>query len=1829
MFSRRPRRTPPRRYDDLYGPHRQATRFTPLCVESLEERCLLAIGYANLGAQLATRLSDIQTSLNAGLDQASLVPFLNSQLDNLAEVQFVQKTGQAIQTGVQNLASNATRAQVQSAIGAAMGSLLGDTNGNGVAGESADVMIPTLAASQIKIDILVRQDATDLDLQQQTFGIGLPGLPLEFVTAGGIHLDLSSQYWLSFTFTSANVLTLTPKNLPGTTHELELHTTAWLENFDAQATIGFLSAKVTDVGDNASADPLQHTDLNLSFGVGDLVTGPPTVSLAGSAHANLMIQAGPGVNFPSIGTTLVLNWDFNANSPAPDARFQDVQVGLGAVLSQMLAPLVNVVQATTEPLLPVIQFLKADIPGLSELWDLFQQPDSGVTILDLAKVAVQNGLIPSPYGELVSLATLLVDLTDLIDQIGGSADGLVINFHDFDLESLAGGKDLRTLSPLAGSATDLNTPTLQPDFQFVGFSNGFDFSEVGGLIQGSGLPGASALADQLTYLESKLDDGVKYSFPLLDDPAMGVVSLLLGNDVDLFHFFVDFNLNAAVPADLPAIVLPFGLEATVTGSLDVHAHFEAGYDTHGIRSFLKELLDNNNLDLALMLDGFYLSSNTVFDGSGTIAVEANESAVVFEVGGGGAVGGALHLGIIQDPPVVADGKVHLYSELGGCLFEASGSLDASLYLYAEIGIGPISHREEFEIAGGTIFSFGTSCIVNPFQAPNPVQLAGLAATPDLVVPFDPTDSPVKRFVVTQDQGELTLNMGANSVYRHVETGNDVGETFILTPGSPPAGANLPPGDVVTVSAFGYSETYYGVKKIIALAGAGADRIEVQEGIKADVELRGEAGSDSLSYLGAGSSLLVGGDGDDQLRAPQGTPGVAASLQGGDGNDDLEGGLGANELIGGNGNDLLLGGPGTNVMQGLAGQDRLVAGPQGDWMDGGGGDDQIAAGEGDDTIFGNRGNDQVAWEPGDGNPRVDGGSGTDTFSLLGSQQTDQFVLNTAAPASGFEVVWNVDLGEPSLERQVLAASVERHDAQGRGGADVVTLNEVTNSSIQHIYVDTGDLLDLDNAVDHVTMNATAGPDLLHMITESVVIQPPPNPRDPPLFGGLTRILLFPHYFVHIANVLDDLDVLSFGGEDQMTIESFTGPTNLDTGNQSDVIAVRPDTPGDMLAALHIEAGSGYNRLEVDESAGQQAGNLVLSAAEVHGTLLPWGATFVASGGDFSQGVRLAGTSFADQFDLRATLPAVETLVEGRGGADIFNVASDAPLNLGALDTIQGTLAIDGGGAANQLRVSDRGASSGNQGVRILENKILGLAGASDTTEIHYVATGGVFSTLEIQGSNAGALSERYRITKPNAALGLSLNDGQSQVVVTATSHPAALVGGPKADAFSLGNVAHRLDEIQAPVVIVGQGGADSLAMDDTGTNTDQKFTLAADSVKRSGAATVTYSGLESMRLRGGAGADKLEVQGMDVTVLVRVSGGLGDDRLLGPATSNVWHVTSANAGKLNGQLRFDSLENLVGGSADDAFKLAAGASLGGEVLGAGGSDTLDYSAFLSTVFVDLANLDATGMAGFGNIQTVIGGSGVDQLLGTNPATVWQVTAANAGLINTLPLGPVSFQSFENLRGGTGPDTFYFVASATLAGSLNGGLGANRLDYSQYNMGVLVDLGGSTAQNVAGAVLNIRDLVGTPQADVLIGDGASNRIWGGSGNDILLGQDGTDEIFGQHGLDILMGGAADDKLDGGSGEDILIAGTTSHDGDLGALLLLRGTWKQTNLTYDQRITKLRNGVGPNGSIRLDSSTVADDLVSDVLAGGVSALDWFWANVATDTLSDLDQPSPERVN
>src|SRR2546426_597041 len=190
----------------------------------------------------------------------------------------------------------------------------------------------------------------------------------------------------------------------------------------------------------------------------------------------------------------------------------------------------------------------------------------------------------------------------------------------------------------------------------------------------------------------------------------------------------------------------------------------------------------------------------------------------------------------------------------------------------------------------------------------------------------------------------------------------------------------------------------------------------------------------------------------------------------------------------------------------------------------------------------------------------------------------------------------------------------------------------------------------------------------------------------------------------------------------------------------------------------------------------------------------------------------------------------------------------------------------------------------------------------------------------------------------------------------------------------------------------------------------------------------------------------------------VVGGSGSDTLIGPASSNTWTITDTDTGTVN-SVSFRGIESLVGGAESDTFVFGPSGKITGRISGGDSGDVLvasDSPNAWTITDPDAGTLNGVAFSGIETAQGgasedvfvvtvagllaggLLGGLGLDRLRGPDQRNVWRVTSRNAGKLNGL-----GFTGIESLTGGSGDDEFVFEEGASLAGTVEGGDGADRL------------------------------------------------------------------------------------------------------------------------------------------------------------------------------------------
>jgi hypothetical protein len=139
--------------------------------------------------------------------------------------------------------------------------------------------------------------------------------------------------------------------------------------------------------------------------------------------------------------------------------------------------------------------------------------------------------------------------------------------------------------------------------------------------------------------------------------------------------------------------------------------------------------------------------------------------------------------------------------------------------------------------------------------------------------------------------------------------------------------------------------------------------------------------------------------------------------------------------------------------------------------------------------------------------------------------------------------------------------------------------------------------------------------------------------------------------------------------------------------------------------------------------------------------------------------------------------------------------------------------------------------------------------------------------------------------------------------------------------------------------------------------------------------------------------QIVVGGATYSSVGSIVAGTATDTLTGPAALNDWSVTGMNAGWIQSGtaiVSFSGVENLVGNTSIDHFRMEMMGSLTGSLQGGAGVNSISYASWTNAVVVNLASTlagNATAIAGvLSGIQIVVGGAGDDILTSASVASV---------------------------------------------------------------------------------------------------------------------------------------------------------------------------------------------------------------------------------------------------
>jgi hypothetical protein len=399
-----------------------------------------------------------------------------------------------------------------------------------------------------------------------------------------------------------------------------------------------------------------------------------------------------------------------------------------------------------------------------------------------------------------------------------------------------------------------------------------------------------------------------------------------------------------------------------------------------------------------------------------------------------------------------------------------------------------------------------------------------------------------------------------------------------------------------------------------------------------------------------------------------------NVNGLDGNDTISGAVGLAALVkvgidGGAGDDTINGGDGAEVLLG------------------GAGDDAIDGNRGNDTGLLGAGNDSFRWDPGDGSDVVEGqdgaDDGADTLLFIGAGAAESFDVS----ANGERVRFFRDAANITMDLN----DIEFIDVQALGGNDSAVLNDTSGTDLKTVALDLEAAIGGgggDGAADSVTVNGTNDPDDIQISADGSAVDVVGAPIALRIdhseaandtltvngLGGADTITAGDGLAALIQLVINggtEVDVLT-GGDGNDRIAGQQQNDSMFGGAGDDVLVWNPGDASDL-----VEGQAGDDTMEFNGAAGNEA----FEASAVAGRL-----RFTRDLGNVVMDV--GGT---ETIGLRALGGADTAVINDLTGTDVTNADIDLAGAIGGADGDAGadTITVNGTDGPDNVAVAANG------------------------------------------------------------------------------------------------------------------------------------------------------------------------------------------------------------------------------------------------------------------------------------------------------------------------------------------------------------------------------------------------------------------------------------------------------------------------------------------------------------------------------------------------------------
>ena len=934
--------------------------------------------------------------------------------------------------------------------------------------------------------------------------------------------------------------------------------------------------------------------------------------------------------------------------------------------------------------------------------------------------------------------------------------------------------------------------------------------------------------------------------------------------------------------------------------------------------------------------------------------------------------------------------------------------------------------------------------------------------------------------------------------------------------------------------------------------------------------------------------LIGGGADYSLLADNVANTWVITAQ----NDGTVGGVSFTDfsnLTGGNDTDdfVLSGGSATGTINGGAGTDSLTANNSANnWSilsADGGSVDSVFAFSSIENLVGGTGTDAFILNTGSISGTIDGGAGNDSLAPDDVANTWNITATDAGTVTGvgsFSNIENLNGRNDTDDFSVVDGAGITGTIDGGGGTDTIDLSLQTGAVL--VDLASGRYLNLELYTGNGANSSIVGDNVPNVWS----INGSSDGVDDGTVGTVA--------FIDFANITGGADADSFSLSSGTLSGALNGGAGTDTLIGDNTANTWTISAADAGSATGVGSFADIENLtgnaDTDDFAFGSAGSL---SGVVDGSTGTDSVNYSAVAGAVTVVIGAAGFSNIETF---VGNNSNSTLV----GANTVNAWTITGINDG---TINSTTFTDfnnlTGGTSDDTFALSGGSISGVIDGGLGTDTMIGDIGAN---------------TWDIIGANSGAVSGVSGFSDIENLTGNSGND--DFIFAVGGTLSGTINGAAGADSVSYaakpGAVSVDLSDASFSSIETFIGNDTDSTLISINTSNTWNITGIND-----GTVGITRF-IDFNNLQGNNGTDDF-ILSTGGSITGNITGGAGNDSVQGYDTGATWNITGVDVGNLSAVAGFSGIETLLGGNGVDTFVFANGSSFSGIINGGAGSDTVDLSAELGAINVDLS------ASSFLNIESFIGNNSNSTFTGANTANTWTITGANSGTINT-----VGFSGFTDLLGNNQTDQF-FVTGGSISGAIAGGAGSDSLTADNVaNTWIILGVDQGNVTNI-NSFSQIENITGNSQLDAFVfgnGTSISGIVDGGGGNDsadfaaeagsvnIVLGTSAFTNI------ELFIGNNIDSTITGPVSSNLWTI-TGNNDGTVGSVAFTNFNNLLGNVSSDDfqfqdgsTITGLVDGGAGLDTVDL---SLESGVVNVVLgSGGFANIETFTGNNLTSTLT-----------